>query len=158
MRQNTAETFPMIAALDLGSNSFHMVVARLEDHALTIIDRERDMVRLAGGMDRNNLLTEAASERALACLARFGERLRGLDPNNVRVVGTNALRKANNSREFIARAEQALGFSIEILSGIEEARLVFLGHSKSIAVKGIANQATIPRGSPNPKTALCLNW
>jgi len=120
------------AAIDLGSNSFHLVVAREEEHALTVIDRERDMVRLAGGLDDNNLLTPEASERALECLARFGQRLRGLEPENVRIVGTNALRKANNSREFIARAEQALGFAIEIISGVEEARLVYLGAAQTL--------------------------
>ncbi len=120
------------AAIDLGSNSFHMVVAREEAHAIQIIDREREMVRLAAGLDRENLLTDEASERALGCLARFGERLRGLNPDNVRVVGTNALRKAKNSREFIARAEQALGFSIEIISGVEEARLVYLGAAQTL--------------------------
>ena len=105
------------AAIDLGSNSFHMVIAREDRHALTVIDREREMVRLAAGLDERNLLTPEASERALGCLARFGERLRGLNPDNVRVVGTNALRKAKNSRQFISRAEQALGFSIESISG-----------------------------------------
>jgi exopolyphosphatase/guanosine-5'-triphosphate,3'-diphosphate pyrophosphatase len=120
------------AAIDLGSNSFHMVVAREEQHALTVIDRERDMVRLAAGLDERNLLTPAACERAIGCLARFGERLRGLKPDNVRVVGTNALRKAKNSRQFIARAEQALGFSIEIISGVEEARLVYIGATQSL--------------------------
>ena len=120
------------AAIDLGSNSFHLVVAREEEHALTVIDRERDMVRLAGGLDQKNLLTPEASDRALDCLARFGERLRGLEPDNVRVVGTNALRKANNSRQFIARAEEALGFSIEIISGVEEARLVYLGAAQTL--------------------------
>jgi len=120
------------AAIDLGSNSFHLVVAREEEHALTVIDRERDMVRLAAGLDESNLLTPEASERALGCLARFGERLRGLKPDNVRVVGTNALRKAKNSRQFIARAEKALGFTIEIISGVEEARLVYLGAAQTL--------------------------
>ena len=120
------------AAIDLGSNSFHMVVARQEDNAITVIDRERDMVRLAAGLDGRNLLTPEASERALDCLARFGERLRGLKPDNVRVVGTNALRKAKNSRQFIAEAEKALGFSIEIISGVEEARLIYLGAAQTL--------------------------
>jgi exopolyphosphatase/guanosine-5'-triphosphate,3'-diphosphate pyrophosphatase len=129
---NDETKLEQFAAIDLGSNSFHMVVARQEQPSLTVIDRERDMVRLSAGLDKNNLLTEAASERALACLARFGERLRGLESDNVRVVGTNALRKANNSRQFIARAEQALGFSIEIISGVEEARLVYLGAAQTL--------------------------
>ena len=120
------------AAIDLGSNSFHLVVARGEEPAITIIDRERDMVRLAAGLDERNLLTREASARALECLARFGERLRGLDADNVRIVGTNALRKAKNSRQFIARAEQALGFKIEIISGVEEARLIYLGAAQTL--------------------------
>jgi len=130
MNDNT--DMEQFAAIDLGSNSFHLVVARQEQHALTVIDRERDMVRLSAGLDKQNLLTRLASERALACLARFGERLRGLKPDNVRVVGTNALRKAKNSRQFIARAEKALGFSIEIISGVEEARLVYLGAAQTL--------------------------
>jgi exopolyphosphatase/guanosine-5'-triphosphate,3'-diphosphate pyrophosphatase len=129
---NDAAGQEQFAAIDLGSNSFHLVVARQEQHAMSVIDRERDMVRLAGGLDEKNLLTEEASERALACLARFGERLRGLQADNVRVVGTNALRKASNSRDFIVRAEEALGFSIEIISGIEEARLVYLGAAQTL--------------------------
>jgi len=120
------------AAIDLGSNSFHLVVARAEEHALTVIDREREMVRLSAGLDEKNEIIPAASERALDCLARFGERLRGLDADNVRVVGTNALRKASNSRQFIASAEKALGFSIEIISGVEEARLVYLGAAQTL--------------------------
>ena len=110
------------AAVDLGSNSFHMVVAHEDERALTVIDREREMVRLAAGLGENNELRPKASERALACLARFGERLRGLEPDNVRIVGTNALRKAKNSREFIRQAEKALGFSIEIISGLASRR------------------------------------
>ncbi len=93
------------AAIDLGSNSFHLLVAREEEDVLTIIDREREMVRLSAGLDKKNLITAKASSRALDCLARFGERLRGLNPDNVRVVGTNALRKAKNSKQFIASAE-----------------------------------------------------
>jgi exopolyphosphatase/guanosine-5'-triphosphate,3'-diphosphate pyrophosphatase len=127
-----AEANEQLAALDLGSNSFHLVVARREQHALTIIDREREMVRLSAGLDEQDLLTEEASERALACLARFAERLRALKPDNVRVVGTNALRKAKNSWQFIARAEQVLGFSIEVISGVEEARLVYLGAAQTL--------------------------
>ena len=120
------------AAIDLGSNSFHLVVARAEAHALSVIDRERDMVRLAAGLDGHGTLTDEASTRALACLARFGERLRGFSPDHVRVVGTNALRAAKNSSQFIAEAEQALGFKIEIISGVEEARLVYLGAAQTL--------------------------
>ncbi len=120
------------AAIDLGSNSFHLVVAREEQHAITIIDRERDMVRLAAGLDSKGEIMPEAAERALACLARFGQRLRGLKPENVRIVGTNALRNARNSSDFIASAEQTLGFPIEIVSGIEEARLVYIGAAQTL--------------------------
>ncbi len=120
------------AAIDLGSNSFHLVVAREEEHAISVIDRERDMVRLAAGLDEKSLLTPEASKRALGCLARFGERLRGLEPENVRIVGTNALRKAKNSQQFIRRAEKLLGFPIEIISGVEEARLVYIGAAQTL--------------------------
>jgi len=129
---NDKNNLEQFAAIDLGSNSFHLVVARQEQPTLTIIDRERDMVRLSAGLDQKKLLTEQASERALACLARFGERLRGLKSDNVRVVGTNALRNAKNSRQFIALAEKALGFSIEIISGVEEARLVYIGAAQTL--------------------------
>jgi exopolyphosphatase/guanosine-5'-triphosphate,3'-diphosphate pyrophosphatase len=146
------------AAIDLGSNSFHMKVAHAEEHGITVIDRERDMVRLAAGLDASGLLTPEASERALGCLARFGERLRGLKPDNVRIVGTNALRKAKNSREFIAKAEQALGFSIEIISGIEEARLVYLGAAQSLqGDRGRRQQRKIlsQRRNQSPAHAAC---
>ncbi len=120
------------AAIDLGSNSFHLVVARKGEHALTVIDRERDMVRLAAGLDEKNEITAAAAERALDCLAKFSERLRVVNADNVRVVGTNALRNARNSTQFIANAEKVLGFPIEIISGVEEARLVYLGAAQSL--------------------------
>jgi exopolyphosphatase/guanosine-5'-triphosphate,3'-diphosphate pyrophosphatase len=120
------------AAIDLGSNSFHMVIAREDAHALTVIDREREMVRLAAGLGDNNEILPAVSERALACLSRFGERLRGIESDNVRVVGTNAFRKARNSKQFIRQAEKALGFSIEIISGVEEARLIYLGAAQTL--------------------------
>lgn len=120
------------AAVDLGSNSFHLVVVREEEHGLHVIDRQREMVRLASGLNKKNRITRAASERALECLARFGQRLRGLDSENVRIVGTNALRKAKNSGGFIGLAENALGYSIDIISGVEEARLIYLGVAQTL--------------------------
>jgi len=115
------------AAIDLGSNSFHMVVAVDDDHGISVIDRVREMVRLASGLDEKNKISEEAQNRALECLSRFGERLRGLDDNHVRIVGTNTLRKAKNSASFLRKAEAALGFPIEVISGIEEARLIYRG-------------------------------
>ncbi len=122
-----------LAAVDLGSNSFHMVVARLDDGHLKIIDRIKEMVRLGGGLDENNNLSEEAQERALACLRRFGERVKDLPYGNVAAVGTNTLRQSNNAREFLFRAQLALGHPISVIGGREEARLIYLGVSHSLA-------------------------
>lgn len=121
-----------IAAVDLGSNSFHMLVGRSTDDGFRIVDRMRDAVRLAAGLDERKALTDEAIARALDCLARFGERLRGLPPGAVRVVGTNTLRKARNANAFIARAEAALGHPVDVISGYEEARLIYLGVSHGL--------------------------
>ncbi|RME33566.1 MAG: exopolyphosphatase, partial [Gammaproteobacteria bacterium] len=125
-----------LAAVDLGSNSFHMVVAREREGQLQVLDRLREMVRLAAGLDEHNDITPAAMERALACLERFGQRLRELPHENVRVVGTNTLRKARNSRRFMRLASSRIGHPIEIISGIEEARLIYLGVSHSLEDDG----------------------
>ena len=122
-----------IAAIDLGSNSFHMIVARLTDGHFQVIDRLKEMVQLADGLDDNNKLAKDVQNRALDCLARFGQRLRHMPPSKVRIVGTNTLRKARNSRNFIAKAEAVLGHPIEIISGMEEARLIYLGVSHTTA-------------------------
>ena len=123
----------MIAAVDLGSNSFHLKVASVQNNSLKIIDRMREMVRLGGGLDDKQRLTAEVQTRALECLGRFGERLRGIPSENVRIVGTNTLRKARNSRTFIGAWEAALGHPIEIISGIEEARLIYQGVAHSLA-------------------------
>jgi len=117
----------VLAAVDLGSNSFHMVVARHSHGQLIIIDRLREMVRLAGGLSDSGRLDDAATERALRCLERFGQRLRAMQADSVRVVGTNALRRARRKRWFLERARAALGHPIEIISGLEEARLIYSG-------------------------------
>jgi exopolyphosphatase / guanosine-5'-triphosphate,3'-diphosphate pyrophosphatase len=117
----------VLAAVDLGSNSFHMVVARHSHGQLVILDRLREMVRLAAGLGVSSRLDEAATERALRCLERFGQRLRAMHADSVRVVGTNALRRAKRKRWFLERARAALGHPIEIISGLEEARLIYSG-------------------------------
>lgn len=122
---------PLIAAVDLGSNSFHMIVARVANGQLHIVDRLRETVRLASGLDSRNRLTAAAQTRALACLRRFGQRLKAMNPGSVRCVGTNALRRARNSEQFLHRAERALGHPIEVIAGREEARLIYLGVAHS---------------------------
>ena len=119
-----------MAAVDLGSNSFHMVVARNQHGEPSIVDRLREMVRLGLRSRRSkDFSTSASQERALACLRRFGQRLRDMRAHQVRVVGTNTLRRARNADAFLAKAEEALGHPVEVISGIEEARLIYLGVS-----------------------------
>ena len=117
----------VLAAVDLGSNSFHMVVARHQHGQLVILDRLREMVRLGAGLSESGRLDDEAMTRALRCLERFGQRLRAMRADSVRVVGTNALRRAKRKRWFLERARAALGHPIEIISGLEEARLIYSG-------------------------------
>ncbi len=122
----TPEPGSEVAAIDLGSNSFHMIVARLDADGVHIQDRLRERVALAEGLV-DKRLTQEAQDRAIACLQRFGQRLDGLPQSSVRAVGTNTLRKAENSRSFLVRAAEALGHPIEVISGQEEARIIYLG-------------------------------
>lgn len=117
----------MLAAVDLGSNSFHMVVARYIHGQLVVVDRLRENVRLGSGLDAQGRLDREVSARALACLERFGQRLREIRAEKIRVVGTNALRRAHQKQSFLEKASAALGAPIEIVSGIEEARLIYSG-------------------------------
>jgi exopolyphosphatase/guanosine-5'-triphosphate,3'-diphosphate pyrophosphatase len=123
---------PYFAAVDLGSNSFHMIIARINDDRLEVIDRVKDMVQLARGIKRDGHLSMEAQERALSCLARFAERLRDIPRHQIRAVGTKTLRSAEGSKQFIKAAEQALGVPIQIISGYEEARLVYSGLAHSV--------------------------
>lgn len=125
-----------LAAVDLGSNSFHMIVASPRSGEFVVVDRIREMVRMADGLDEKHRLSAEAKQRALDCLARFGQRVKHLRPENIRVVGTNTLRSAHNAADFVEAAEQALGGSIEIISGVEEARLIYLGVAHSVAEGG----------------------
>jgi exopolyphosphatase / guanosine-5'-triphosphate,3'-diphosphate pyrophosphatase len=122
----------VFAAVDLGSNSFHMVVARYSHGQLVIIDRLREMVRLAAGVAENGRIDKDVAARALACLQRFGQRLHDMHADSVRVVGTNALRLAHKKQAFLERAREALGHPIEIIAGMEEARLIYSGVAHSM--------------------------
>jgi exopolyphosphatase / guanosine-5'-triphosphate,3'-diphosphate pyrophosphatase len=128
-----------MAAVDLGSNSFHMVVARVHHGQLAIVDRLREMVRLASGLGDYRYLDNESQERALGCLRRFGQRLRDMRAHQVRVVGTNTLRRARNAEAFVSAAGEALGHPVEVISGMEEARLVYLGVSRHIDSAGARN-------------------
>jgi len=123
----------VLAAIDLGSNSFHMIIARLQDDHFQVMDRLREMVQLRAGIDEHGNISDEAQQRAIECLERFGERIRSLPKNSVRIVGTNTLRVAENSREFLKKARKALGHSIDIITGEEEARLIYLGVSHALA-------------------------
>ncbi|BBA32294.1 Ppx/GppA phosphatase [Methylocaldum marinum] len=136
MTQIKAHPPDHVAAVDLGSNSFHMVVAKLRAGELIIVDRLREMVRLGAGLNAQRHLTPDAQQRALACLDRFGQRLQDLPPGSVRAVGTNTLRAARNAGQFLVLAEKALGHPIDIISGIEEARLIYAGVAQSLAPDG----------------------
>ncbi len=113
---------PILAAVDLGSNSFRLQIARVEDDQLYMLDGLREPVRLAAGLTAGRFLDAEAQQRALAALGRFAERLRGLPREAVRAVGTNSLRVAKNAADFIPQAEHTLGFPIEVIAGHEEAR------------------------------------
>jgi exopolyphosphatase/guanosine-5'-triphosphate,3'-diphosphate pyrophosphatase len=133
MPHTPAESFPLIAAIDLGSNSFHMVLAKADYGEIRILERLGDKVQLAAGIDEQRQLSEEAMQRGFDCLRRFAQLTANLPAGAVRVVGTNALREAHNRSEFIRRAEEILGHPVEVISGREEARLIYLGVSHSIA-------------------------
>lgn len=123
----------LYAAVDLGSNSFHMLVARRENGELRVIDRIREMVRIAEGLDVSGRLDPNVRSRALECLASFGQRLAEIPPHQVRAVGTQTFRRLKNPQQFLVVAETALACPIDIISGREEARVVWLGVSEGTA-------------------------
>jgi exopolyphosphatase/guanosine-5'-triphosphate,3'-diphosphate pyrophosphatase len=116
-----------LAAIDMGSNSFRLEIGQLQHGRYRRVDYLKEMVRLGAGLDHNGMLTDEAAARGLACLGRFAERLRGFAPGQVRAVATQTLREARNRNAFLARAQAALGFPIEVISGREEARLIYAG-------------------------------
>jgi len=123
------------AAVDLGSNSFHLLVARREHGELRVIDKIKEMVRLGGGLDEEGQLDPVIQDRAFACLARFGQRLRGIPVDNLRAVGTQTFRRMKNANAFLMIAETALGCSIDIIAGREEARLIYLGVTQGVSAQ-----------------------
>lgn len=127
MVQSVRAAAEVYAALDLGSNSFHLLLARFERGKLVVIDRLKESVRIGAGLQPDGTLSEASANEAIAALGRLGERLRNLPAAQVRVVGTNTLRAAKNRDEFLIRAEAALGVPINVISGVEEARLIYQG-------------------------------
>jgi exopolyphosphatase/guanosine-5'-triphosphate,3'-diphosphate pyrophosphatase len=135
-KRSKPDSSHFLVAVDLGSNSFHMLVSRVQDNHLQVIDRLREMVRLGAGLNNKNKLSEAAQQRAFECLQRFAQRLHDIPEENIRIVGTNTLRIATNAAGFMQQAKKILGHPIEIISGMEEARLIYLGVAHSLAEKG----------------------
>ena len=123
-----------LAAVDLGSNSFHLQIGRVVDGQIYPLDAVREVVRLGAGLTAEKRIDRATQAKALDALAKFAERLRGFPRQAVRAVGTNALRVAKNSPQFLREARAALGFPIEVISGREEARLIYLGVAHSMPV------------------------
>src|SRR5258708_33186657 len=122
-----------LAALDLGSNSFHLQIGRVGDDQVYLLDSLRDPVRLGAGLTRDRRIDQATKSRALEALSRVAERSRGSPRSAVRAVGTSALRVATNAESFLSEAEATLGFPIEVIFGREEARLIYLGVAHSLA-------------------------
>ena len=117
----------LLAAIDIGSNSFHMVIARYLLGQLRVVDRLRETVRMADGLDAKGGLSDDARARAMDCLARFGQRIRDIPSVRVRALATNTVRRLRHPQAFLEAAEVALGHAIEVVSGREEARLIYLG-------------------------------
>jgi len=130
-----------LAAVDLGSNSFRLVIGRVEStpigEQIRPIDQLKETIRLAGGLGQDGMLSSGAQARALESLRRFGERLRSFAPQEVRAVATNTFRVARNAETFLARAQDALGFPIEVIPGREEARLIYVGAARSLPTDGV---------------------
>ncbi|QGM80956.1 exopolyphosphatase [Otariodibacter oris] len=124
------------AAIDLGSNSFHMIIARIVNGSIQILSRIKRRVRLAEGLDENNVLSQEAINRGVACLSLFAQRLMGFSAENVKVVGTYTLRSAVNNQDFLDQARSVFPFPIEIISGEEEAKLIYSGVSHTQPEKG----------------------
>lgn len=132
MPDSVPKHFPLIAAIDLGSNSFHMVLAKTDQREIRILDRIGEKVQLGAGLTETLILDEAAIERGLDCLRRFAQLISDLPRGAVRIVSTNTLRVAHNRQQFIERAEAILGHDIDVISGREEARLIYLGVSHTL--------------------------
>ncbi|MBA4177430.1 MAG: exopolyphosphatase [Leptothrix sp. (in: Bacteria)] len=116
-----------LAAIDIGSNSFRLEIGQSQPGRYRRLDYFKETVRLGAGLDANGMLTEEAVQRGLACLRRFSARLAGFHPGQVRAVATQTLREAQNRNAFLLRAQEALGYPIEVISGREEARLIYSG-------------------------------
>ena len=128
------KTNDIIAALDLGSNSFHLIVAQKTDRGYRVIDKHKETIRLASGFDNQDNLKPEVIGKAIKSLDRLGERIRAIPCKNIRIVGTNTLRKAKNAEILIEAAERIVGHSVDVISGAEEARLIYSGVTRDLDI------------------------
>ena len=126
-RKSDMQNGTLLAAVDLGSNSFRLEIGRLDLGQITRTEYLKETVRQGNGLDSDGNLTSDAMQRGWDCLARFGERLSGFKKNQVRAVATQTLREARNRDEFLIRAHKILGFAVDVIPGREEARLIYQG-------------------------------
>ncbi|QLB12187.1 exopolyphosphatase/guanosine-5'-triphosphate,3'-diphosphate pyrophosphatase [Bisgaardia hudsonensis] len=133
---STENNIREIAAIDLGSNSFHMIIARIINGSVQILSRLKQKVQLANGLDEHNELSQEAISRGVNCLDLFAKRLRGFDPQNINVVGTYTLRRATNNQTFLKQAQQVFPYPINIISGKEEAKTIYAGVSHTQPEQG----------------------
>jgi exopolyphosphatase/guanosine-5'-triphosphate,3'-diphosphate pyrophosphatase len=134
-----------LAAIDIGSNSFRLEIGQMQHGRYRRIDYLKDTVRLGAGLDANGFLQEEAAQRGLHCLQRFAQRLAGFQPTQVRAVATQTLREARNRNAYLERAQQALGYPVEVISGREEARLIYAGVA---AAAGDRHRRPLDRDDP----------
>lgn len=125
-----------IAIIDLGSNSFHMIIARIVNGSVQILSRLKQKVQLAKGLNQDRILNQDAIDRGIACLALFAERLQGFPPENVKVIGTYTLRRALNNQQFLDQAVKVFPYPINIISGEQEATLIYTGVSHTQPEQG----------------------
>jgi len=147
VRRAASNRAPVIAAIDLGSNSFHLVIAKVQNGQPVVVDKLRAMLRFGSGLDRQGHIKPAAAKNALACLRQFGQRMAIWHPELIRAVGTNTLRQALNPEAFLHKASLKLGAHVEVISGIEEARLIYRGVSPGISADCRTLVADIGGGS-----------
>ncbi|MFA5677149.1 MAG: exopolyphosphatase [Pseudomonas sp.] len=133
MAQKEQLDSPLVATIDLGSNSFHMVLARVDHGEVRLLERLGEKVQLATGLDEHNDLSDEAMQRGLDCLRRFAQLINGLPAGAVRIVATNTLRVARNRAVFIRQVKDILGHRVDVISGREEARLIYLGVAHTLA-------------------------
>jgi len=134
LSESTVENCPtqcrqpfIVAALDIGSNSFHLVIARQVDGDFQFLERNKQQIQLAAGLNSKNTINSKTIDRAMACLEEFSKLIRHYQPTQIRAVATHSLRVANNAEEFLLRAQQHFPASIEIISGTQEAQLIYEG-------------------------------